>query len=81
MTSSQLAQIHEILLTKLDRRFTDMQSAPSEGKIRSLKSDVNATRSLVEQLLGSTSSNEDLLQLQELQQDLIEQLQQTVNGI
>ena len=81
MTSSQLVQIHETLLTRLDRRFTDMQSAPSEGKIRNLKRQVNATKSLVEQLLGSTSSDADLLELQTLQQNLLEQLQQIVDEI
>ena len=81
MTNSQLSQIHETLLTGLDNRFQDMQTAPSEGKIRSLKAMVVKSRDLVELLLESTASDAELLELQTLQQHLLEQLEQTVGEL
>ncbi len=81
MTNSQLSQIHETLLTGLDSRFQDMQTAPSEGKISSLKAMVVKSRDLVELLLESTASDTELLELQTLQQHLLEQLEQTVGEL
>ena len=81
MTNSQLSQIHETLLTRLDSRFQDMQTAPSEGKIRTMKAMVVKSRDLVDLLLESTTSDADLLELQTLQQHLLEQLEQTVGEL